>query len=190
MINLTITIDADRLDLDLSSTNLRRVSQGAATEVRGTLRNHFESLPGRSFWTEAARSTVVKPAGDVVCVSIYKRGVALQRYGGTIKPTDRASEVTGKRITSLLIPARWSPLRGKSLYDLGLPSDEVKVIPRKNGKSPLLIHERPDRSTVLGFLVKSATIKPHPEVMPTTKELHAAARIGAMDILQNIIDES
>lgn len=196
MIRLQIQLLVNLSDMGLSEEQLGRISMGAAMDTEDLIRRHFESLGGSTFWPAAARSTKVVPDknGDAT-IEIWKKGVKLQWLGGTVKPTRRTSDVTGNPITSLLIPAKWSPLKGRELDELSLPKDQVQVIPRKN-KSALLAHVLPQpkgqtgkksKVSVLGFLVKQATIKPHPDVMPTEEEIHAAAKTGAEDVLQNIL---
>lgn len=60
--------------------------------------------------------------------AITQVGVRLQWLGGTVRPTGRQSEVTGKPIRCLLIPFKDSPLRRRSLASLNFPEEEVMVL--------------------------------------------------------------
>lgn len=80
----------------------------------------------QGFWGAAKRSVNPPVIRDnKATIDITHIGVRLQWLGGTVKPSGRKSEVTGRRIKSLLIPFRDSPLRRRSLASLHIPEDEV-----------------------------------------------------------------
>ena len=67
----------------------------------------------QGFWGAAKRSVNPPVIRDnKATIDITHIGVRLQWLGGTVKPSGRKSEVTGRRIKSLLIPFRDSPCAG------------------------------------------------------------------------------
>lgn len=171
------------------------VNRSAGKEVELKLKEHFAALPGRAFWGDAAKATKMTEATEQkAVVAVEQRGVALQYYGGTVTAQGHVSEMTGKPTRALLIPTKRSPLylRRRSLNELGLDKERIHIIRSMNGKAYLVAdtvkrvklkpgekngrRKTKDKKTFifLGSLRRSATIKPHPHVLPTAAETAAA----------------
>lgn len=126
--------------------------------------------PSTGFWKKAADSIEGTSNGNEATVRITARGVALQYYGGRVFPSGRISDVTGRPITRLAIPISASA-HGKRPGDF--PKGELVL------KGNVLTLG----GTALFALVRSATIKPHPEVLPTESEICATATESAVNYL-------
>lgn len=68
-----------------------------AKRMEVDLRNKFLSNGGRSFWQDAASSIFKSNTDTKASVVVNKPGVALQYYGGTVRP---------KKARNLAIPMR------------------------------------------------------------------------------------
>lgn len=158
------------------------VTGSAAGELQKLMAAHLDARGGRSYWHEAAKhvETSANEAGAVV--SINHRGVRLHFYGGTVKPTGRISNVTGKPIKRLLIPGENSPLRKANveLYELGLDRDAVRI---EEGKLMADIGGVP---VELGVLAKKAEHDPDPTVLPKPEQMAEALHTGAAKALQRL----
>lgn len=182
----------------LSAEDEGALRRSGANRVAGSVRQHLLELKAatgsRKWWGKAARSVQVAPEEEEgrAVVAINHRGVHLHWKGGTVRPTGRPSEVTGKPTKSLLIPFPDSPLRqrGISLAELGVPQESIHVIKSKKG-CPILVAgiEKKTRTNLiwLGKLVKSAHFEPRPEVLPSEEALHAEAVEGARQALSAIL---
>lgn len=126
------------------------------------------------FWKKAAQSVVGNSTATDATVSIRQRGVALQYYGGTVKPSGRISDVTGRPITRLAVPLDASA-HGKMPGDF--PKDSLicigNILARKVGRAK-------DAPLIAMFaLVRSVRIKPHPDVLPPEDQIREAAQTAA-----------
>lgn len=79
-----------------------------AKRLEVDLRNKFLSNGGRSFWQDAASSIFKSNTDTKASVVVNKPGVALQYYGGTVRP---------KKARNLAIPMR-EEFRGKNPREL------------------------------------------------------------------------
>ena len=79
-----------------------------AKRMEVDLRNKFLSNGGRSFWQDAASSIFKSNTDTKASVVVNKPGVALQYYGGTVRP---------KKARNLAIPMR-EEFRGKNPREL------------------------------------------------------------------------
>lgn len=166
------------------------VLYSAAGSVRSLLEEHFRARPSRRFWKEAADSVHVEPGSNgTLNVAVYKRGVRLRYEGGTVKPTGKISELTGKPIRSLLIPGPRTPMRtqGLDLYDVVKDPRRVHTIKNHAGRVYLVedAEQEGQKMRYLGRLVKSTTHEPDPTVMPTEQAMREAARAGAEHVLKD-----
>ena len=215
MLKLTVKLNAiPELDRPLTDDQQDAISRAAADGVALTLREHFLTLPGKRFWGEASEKVRVTPGEkNSYRIGVFQRGVHLQYKGGTVKPTGRPSEVTGKPTKSLFIPRADGPIReGRcSLHEfLAGRSGRVRVIKRKGSGKVFLVMDMEERIAIpymtktgkkrnryktatplriLGSLVKRANIPAHPEVLPTNEELLAGAREDAEFKLNEIINK-
>lgn len=197
MMKLTIKLSGGNLPTltpDQASTIKRDAALGAAIEVRGNFVKLAQRSGSRHFWHDAAALTRLAPEeedGQAVIV-VRKKGVRLHYKGGTVRPTGRPSEFTGKPTKALLIPFDDSPLRkrGVALRELGYTPEQVHVIKSRNG-CPLLVAQQQlkTRSNLiwLGKLVKATTHPPRPEVLPTPQEIRKAAIRGARQSIKTIL---
>lgn len=185
---ITLTIERLKIQTPAGFTEeqLRRVAQdaalGAAVVVRKNFRRIKEKTGSRYYWHKAAASTQVaeQVEGCTAYVVVRHKGVRLHWKGGTVRPTGKPSEVTGKPTKSLLIPFDDSPLRKRrvSLYELHYPKENLHVFKSASGCPILVAAEHQKRKTKLiwlGKLVKAATFEERPEVMPTADAMLAAA---------------
>lgn len=167
------------------------IVHAAAGRVRSLLEAHFDGLPSRRFWKEAADSIHVEPGKNgTININIFKRGVHLRYAGGKVKPSGKISELTGKPIRSLLIPGPRTPMRtqGLDLYDVVKDPRRVHTIKNRAGRVYLVedAEQEGQKMRLLGRLVKSTTHKPNPRVLPTVQDMQEAAAAGANFILKDI----
>lgn len=196
-LTLDITTEALGKLPTLDAAFTRRVTEDAALGIHDALVANFDRLAAESgsryFWPQAAES-VEKPVitGDTATVSIAKRGVRLQWKGGTVRPTGKTSEITGKPTRALLIPLPGSPLRGRMLGDIMQKlgqNEEIRPLESEAGEPYLALIRHYKRKvngqlskvTPLGILRASATISPHPDVIPSDAALGAAAETAAKE---------
>lgn len=105
------------------------VARAARQAVRDSFQSMLDRTQSQGFWGKARRSVNPPVIRDnKATIDITHTGVRLQWLGGTVRPTGRRSEVTGRPIRSLLIPFKDSPLRRRSLASLHLPEEEVMVL--------------------------------------------------------------
>ena len=196
MIKLTFKVNGLKTLGDLPPQGRADVLNAAAGRVRSVVEEHFDSLPSRQFWKEAADDVVVAPQwttregkGETVRtrVEIRKRGVALRYYGGKVKARGNISELTGKPTKSILIPGKELRANGGDLFDIVGDPQRVHVVKTKAGRVLLVEEMGKDAPVrVLGQLVKSTTHKPNKKVMPTREKMETAARKGAEHILRRL----
>ena len=132
--------------------------------------------PSTGFWQKAIASVVGTSDASGATVSIPARGVALQYYGGTVFPSGRISEITGKPITKLTIPVNILAY-GKSVGDF--PKGEIVHLPKTN----TLYRKVGDSFEAMWVLLSSVTISAHPEILPPETETLQAARDALEDYL-------
>ena len=171
------------------------VARAARQAVRDSFQSMLDRTQSQGFWGKAKRSVNPPVIRDnKATIDITHIGVRLQWLGGTVKPSGRKSEVTGRRIKSLLIPFRDSPLRRRSLASLHIPDEEVMVL----GDVDTRVKQRKRRNkdgryqdvTPLGALVKSATIPAHPEVMPSREQMREYAVHAATLVLNRLLPQA
>ncbi len=86
------------------------VARAARQAVRDSFQSMLDRTQSQGFWGAAKRSINPPVIRDnKATIDITHIGVRLQWLGGTVKPSGRKSEVTGRRIKSLLIPFKDSP---------------------------------------------------------------------------------
>lgn len=177
------------------------VARAARKAVRDNFQDLIDRTQSQGFWGKAKRSVNPPVLRDnKATIDITHTGVRLQWLGGTVKPTGRKSEVTGKRISRLLIPFRDSPLRRRSLASLHIPEEEVMVLGNVETGSAILarVKERKRRNkdghyqdvTPLAVLARQATIKAHPEVMPSREQMRQYAVHAATLVLTRLLDQA
>lgn len=157
----------------LSAEQLNSVNSAAAHAVASLVRSHLHNLPGKSFYKQAADSVSVTSHLNSYSVTISQPGIALQFFGGTVRPSGRISSVTGRPTRALLIP-----LLPKS--QLQQHSSSPFVITSRSGALLLVSKNTPEQSlTPLALLRKSATIKPHPHILPSHELIISTASKAA-----------
>lgn len=208
-INISATIHPLLMDLNKPAL-VDEAAANAAECIMEQVKDNFLKRGGRRFWQQAADSVQVQnlPKTGTRLVTVGQRGVRLQWLGGTVRPTGKPSESTGKPTKSLLVPHPKSPMRENDLSlaeFLQHRSGTVRVIVRKaTGRAYLVLDEstriklhaagrtkkdrkakQATRLTLLGSLLKQVTIPAHPDVMPTDAALHATAHAAAEEVLRN-----
>lgn len=177
------------------------VARAARQAVRDSFQRMVDRTQSQGFWGAAKRSVNSPVIQDnKATIDITHIGVRLQWLGGTVRPTGRKSEVTGRPIKSLLIPFKDSPLRRRSLASLHLPEEEVMVLGNVETGSAILarVKQRKRRNqdghyqdvTPLGALVKSATIPAHPEVMPSHEQMREYAVRAATLVMDRLLNQA
>lgn len=181
----------------LTPEELTGVARDSALAVAVAIRKNFRTLADKSqsryYWRGAIDSTEVdqQASNGVATIRISQVGVRLHWKGGTVRPTGRPSEVTGKPTRSLLIPFDDSPLRKtRQTLKEWSGTKQIRVIKSRRG-CPILIatEEKKTRTNItwLGKLVRSTHHDPRPEVMPTSEELSAALHKGAKQHIKHLL---
>lgn len=204
MIKLEVNITGG-IALQLNKADLAQVNEAIALDLQDNLRTRIEDRGGRSFWSDAARATIVEPDGnDRLAVRVYKRGVRLQwlgsrkALGGPLKASGRPSEVTGKPTKNLAIPTKAAPY-GLSIRQAGLGGSLVfvpckgpatgvlvggKDVPIKRGPRKGQTRRVADpQSPIYYILMREVTIPEHPDVMPDEDEVRSVAEDAVQDTL-------
>lgn len=168
---------------------------GIATLVR---KNFIEyglknpnKLKGKStrFWLRASQATYTQIAGSSVLAVVSTSGdvslVGVSRHytgGGTIIPSGRTSEVTGKPIRRLTIPAR-AESHGRSvatLKALGVDLYRSGGTLRKQEGA-----QRSDNDPIYYYLAKKVSPQlPDPRVYPMPSAYKAAAEDAVSDLIE------
>lgn len=200
---ITLTIERLKIQTPAGFTEeqLRGVAVGAATEAASAIRKNFRRITERTgskyFWQGAADSTQVaeQTEGSTAYVVVRQKGVRLHWKGGTVRPTGKPSEVTGKPTKALLIPFDDSPLKKKRipLHELHVPQEDIHVFKSASGCPILVAAEKMKKKTKLiwlGKLVKAAHFDARPDVMPNEQELKSAAVLGAGEAINAILRQN
>ncbi len=133
--------------------------------------------PSTGFWQKAISSISANATEEAATISIRHQGVRLQYHGGTVRPT---------RAKALTIPI--SPLaHGKRVGDFSKGS--IFMLPIKRGQSIGILARKFGRGKSariepLYVLRRSATIRPHPEILPTEAEIGEAAATALTKYLE------
>lgn len=203
-IGLSATADLSRL---IMPEDMSQAAQYAGADIRDMFKTHFQKRGvekgSRNYWARAKGSVESQSSGQTAEITVGQKGVKLHWLGsgylpgGVVKPSGRTSQVTGRPITSLLIPFEDSPLRKgrESLKELGIPEQEICVLLSKNGHPYLARVEDRKRKykgskvkvTPLGLLLKSVKRYPDPSVMPTADEMATTVRTSVVDALNKQI---
>jgi len=155
---------------------------------------HPNAMGGKRthFFAQAARSTFSHGDATGATVSINHVGIRLQWLGGTVYPGRHASCHSGKPTRFLTIPAiaeaygthacEWTNLvfsrvEGRS----ALVEKEPGAAEKKGRKSKK--QAQPSHARAIFWLIRKATIKPHPDVLPTEQAYIAAARASLKSYL-------
>ena len=207
MVGITIDISGDiasRVDaLFQAIFATKDVVEVMGREGRNVVRENFFALDGaranrmegpRSHYYErAGRATSMSVAGDVVRISVSQPGIALHRFGGTVRP------VNSKFLTIPASPASYNR-RAKEFNDLavgfgasgprflyrrtakGAPKSRRRVLGAKpqrrrsrdkrgRGRKLKLDANKIPREAIMYWLVKSATFRADPSILPGKDEL-------------------
>lgn len=161
MLHFTVQLPTDLLrSLPPALGNPAAAALKAAGGVQRAVQGNFLRRGGRSFWQQAAALTRVSPTGaDSAQVSVHRRGVALRLLGGTVlaKP-GHAMALPVKRGDSDLCPREIPGLTLVRWREGG----KLRAGLAKDGR-------------LMFTLIKAATHKPDPTVLPAPGELQQAA---------------
>jgi hypothetical protein len=162
------------------------VERQVARHMRGSvaLKPNRLGAPSTGFWQKAINSIRGTATDSEATVSIPARGVALQYYGGTVRPTSKeyltipihamahgkSAREIGVRLYrfmskkgNLILATDPNPRRGST----GKPSKKRARLGGYRGGTPLYV------------LKRSARILPHPNVLPDAAALGAEAAKAA-----------
>ncbi len=159
-----------------------------------TKKNSFGGANTTSYWLRASDATRATSSGGTITVEVFEsRGtggtgglVGVRRHytgGGTIKPSGRISEITGKPIQYLTIPIA-PAAHGRTVAAL---MQRLGVDIYRKG-SALYMHpkgsERSDSDTAVFALKKSiGPQRPNPAILPTDLEYYAAINTAVDELL-------
>lgn len=129
-----------------------------------------------NFYAGAARATQFRVEGDHVIVSINQVGIALRYFGGTVKPVVKKyltipaiPEAHGKRaseFTGLHFSVEKNPKFGGALMPCLVEGARSLLRTRRVKGSPKVFFAGEQQRRVVFWLVRSATFKPDPTVLP------------------------
>lgn len=169
MIAISISVSG-KINYQIAAVEKEAIAKAGMNALYLLITKNFRSLGGAKFWGDAVKSTLVQQRGDAANLTVSHKGVRLQYLGGTVKPTGKISEMTGRPITSLLVPLRNSPLKNKALKELPIDPESIKVIPREGKPSLLAAITGKGKNAVmtpLAVLLKQTTITPNDKVFPS-----------------------
>lgn len=144
--------------------------QAAARGVSNALQRHFrarnasarhrEGFPRSNYWSNVADSVQTIPHGPRATVLIDHEGVALHWKGGTVRPTSaKALAIPLAPKVADINPREFDP--GRTLCRIA----------RSKGKGKAAVLVEKDTGTALWLLLRSASIKPDPSVIPPESAL-------------------
>ena len=152
-----------------------------------------------NYYGQAARSTSFTADSDSALITIRQIGMSLHYYGGTVEPGKNASSSTGKPTEYLTLPA-CAEAYGKHASDFG---DQLEVLWGRRGPYALALKTSGTPSAkgaskaynrnlakqagrAMFWLIKSATITPNPDVMPSEEDLQEAIGIELEKLLTTL----
>lgn len=170
MLNIDVKFSGDtkeRIEALINGFDKKRgVLMGKiAKRMEVDLRNKFLSNGGRSFWQDAASSIFKSNTDTKASVVVNKPGVALQYYGGTVRP---------KKARNLAIPMR-EEFRGKNPRELTGKRLFVFGQHRAAGKR-FLAYKDGSALRIAYLLTPKAVIKPHRDKFPTDRQILDGAK--------------
>jgi len=152
--------DADVVELlgrlDRFGVNARPLGARAAARC---VQDHFAAM-NSEFYGEAARATTGRVQGENMIVSIDHVGIALRRFGGTVKPS-----ASGKY---LAVPDS-DNAQARNNSPRRIPDLHFR---QNRGKDSGRLTDSTGR--VFYWLVKQTVHKPDPSVLPTDSDFEAA----------------
>jgi hypothetical protein len=175
--------------------------------------NAERSRSGRNWYARAARSVTTRAAGGFALVSVTQIGMRLRYYGGTVRAGKNISTVTGKLTRFLTIPAspETAGMRAGEFNDLDVAlvmnpsgrlqwalvrraSSAISIVRRKRSDGTVKTAVRPGMlragGTVMFWLVRKATYRADPSVLPTKDEMVTTAVTAAERRIQRLTDRA
>ena len=135
-----------------------------AKRLEVDLRERFVSNGGRNFWQDASKSIFKTHTENTARVAVNKVGVALQYFGGTVRPKN------GRNLAIPLRPEFYGrnprEMTGKKLFVFGQ---------RKATGRRFLAYQDGVAVRVAYLLTPKAVIKPHPEKFLSDAEIYDGA---------------
>ena len=140
------------------------------------------------YWVKAGDNTVATSSGEVINIEVVERAgkfVGVRRHytgGGTIKPSGRISEITGKPIQYLTIPINGAA-HGKTVAMM----QSLGVIYRKGGALFLAPNgaKRSDSDVAMFALKKSiGPQQPNPSIIPKPQQYFETVAL----VVKNLTD--
>ncbi len=191
MFNFSFAVDCPLLDVD--GAKLQKAARDTAVvSLARCVERHLSALPGRSYYAEASQAVLPKPYSDRAELEINHTGLRVQwlgsqkALGGDIMPVKKkflaipSALARGKRPRDFQ-NLEFVPIKNpkKAFWLMGRT---VKPAAKKTKKAAKESKETPKakpKFEVLFTLVSSATIRPHPHILPTQQQCEEAAAKGA-----------
>lgn len=196
MIAVSINLSG-RISELLTAADMESVHYAAGMELESRMRDHLRSNGGSRFWGAASESAKLDRWDDKsAAVGVYKRGVALQRYGSGGLPGGVVRPVRAKHLTIPAVKGLGS-VRESGLDLVFVPAKErggqyagslcpagVKTITRgkRKGQSRKVAAGAP-----VYHLYNWTVHDPHPDVLPTDEALGAAVQKNMDSTLRRLM---
>ena len=169
-----------------SKAQVQRLIQENFLAYGNSNRNKF-GAPSTGYWMRASDATTTTTSGSTITAEVIEGKASLvgvrRHYtgGGAIKPSGRTSEVTGRPISRLTIPAR-AEAHGKSVATLRALG--VNLYRAGGTLREQTGVKRSDNDPVYFYLAKQVgPIKPNPRILPTDAQFMQAISETVEDIL-------
>lgn len=175
VINENATHFMDQLSKEMDPTRILKVlAKAAANTTKAHFRARDRERTGKfgessHYWNDAAAATTHQSDAGTAKVLVDKEGVGLHYFGGTVVP------VVASYLT---IPAR-AEAKGSRAGEF-----DLNFIPNKNGGARLV----DDTGSVWFWLVKSVTLDPDPDVLPTEDQYSLDITNALADSLAAALD--
>lgn len=192
MISLLVNSDSGslsayvtRLRLALRGAPVARVLAEAGADVT---RSHLYGLAssrhrkgqGLNFYARAADAVVAEPVSGGAEVTVPHVGLALRYYGGTVRPSGRISQITGRPIRRLAVPIPGKGAEGKTPGEF-----EGLFLIRSRRGNALLAGKKANGMVGLLFMLLPKTVhKADKTVLPKDSEYLEACQGALIELLE------
>lgn len=143
--------------------------------ARNASASHRAGFPQSGYWAKAAEATVTDRQGCVARVVVRAPGIALHRYGGTVRPTGGKSlAIPARAEVAGVWPREYAQASGSGLFLWWPKGRKAGALARREGSGHL---------TILWWLVGATHHEPDPTVLPPEADMRAAATAAAKEAL-------
>jgi hypothetical protein len=174
----------------------QEIATNAAVTVKATMRRHFVDYgnanrnkfgaPSTGYWARAAQATEVSASGGLITAEVFEGKTSLRGVrrhytgGGVIKPRN-TSEITGRAIKFLTIPAR-AEAHGKTVGTLRATG--VNLYRAGGTLREQTGARRSPNDPIYFYLAKQVgPMQPNPRILPTDAQFVQAVSETVEDIL-------